>query len=220
MSATRTETPGPSAASCPAPARVLGVSSLRRHARRAGVGLAELLVALAICASLLTAVAVALDASINSYKINQEQSALTQRARLAAHRILTAIRQAEAHSPITTALVNNFTAGARVTDIGVAMIDSAGNDVTYRYDSVNRRLIQRAGGVDRVLVQGVSAFSVTLEPMRSPDSVRTGGGFDLLYRATILLTVCNDSNTTRASETTGSQTISISSSVMPRRNVW
>lgn len=187
---------------------------------RTGVGLAELLIALAISASLLTAVAVALDGSFKSYRINQEQSALTQRARLACHRILTMVRKCDAHAPATTSLLDNFAAGQLVTDSGISMIDEDGNTVTYRHDADNNRLIMRSGGVDRVLANGVTAFTCTLEPMRSPTSVRTGGGFDLLYRATILLTVRTTATTNDTSETTGNQTVTVSSSVVPRRNVW
>jgi len=61
---------------------------------------------------------------------------------------------------------------------------------------------------------------MTLEPMRSSTSIRTGGVYDLLSRATILLTVRTADNTVMNSETTGDQTVTISSSVMPRRNVW
>lgn len=193
----------------------------RRRARaRRGLGLIEMMIALAISAMLLTATGVALDASFRAYKINQEQSALTQRARLAAHRVLTAVRQSDTHAPVTTALMSNFAAGQVVVDTGIQMYDDAGNLVGFRYDAANQRLLMRSGGEDRTLLEGVGTFSVTLEPMRSATSIRTGGAHDLLSRATILLTIRSDASTNTSTETTGNQTVTISSSAVPRRNVW
>lgn len=187
---------------------------------RRGVGLAELLIAMAISVALLTAVAMALDASFKAYRINQEQASLTQRARLATHRILTSIRQSEAHAPATTSLLAGFAAGQVITDTGIQMYDDAGNLFVYRYDPDARRLIMRSGGADHTLLDGVTQFTVTIEPMRSATSIRTGGPHDMLGRATILLSLRTTAATASNTETTGNQTVTISSSVMPRRNVW
>jgi prepilin-type N-terminal cleavage/methylation domain-containing protein len=187
---------------------------------RRGVGLVELMIALAISAALLTAVAMALDASFKAYRINQEQSSLTQRARLATHRVLTSIRQSDAHAPYTGALLANFALGQVINDSGIQMYDDASNLIVFRYDDPNDRLIMRTGGVDRTLLEGVTQFNVTIEPMRSATSIRTGGSYDLLARATILLTLRTNDSTSMNTETTGDQTVTISSSVMPRRNVW
>lgn len=191
-----------------------------RATRSRGVGLAELLIALAISAMLLTATAVALDASFRAYRINQEQSSLIQRARLAIHRITTTIRQCEAHAPATSALLDDFATGQNVTDTGIAMYNDAGDLVRFSYDSVTQRLSMTQGGTTRTLVEGVTQFQVVLEPMRSSTSVRTGGVYDLLSRATLLLTVRNSSDTASSTESTGQQDITVSTSVMPRRNIW
>lgn len=203
--------------------RTLPLSALRsrlsaRHRR--GLGLAELLIALAICASLLTAVGVALDASFKSYKINQEQSALTQRARLTLHRVLTTIRQCDAHAPATGSLSDEFASGQIVDDDGIAMIDDDGHEIVFKYDSINQRILMVRDDVERTLTEGVTQFEVTLEPMRSPTAIRTGAPFDLLHRATLLITVRLSGDTAMSSESTGNQSVTISSSVMPRRNVW
>lgn len=187
---------------------------------RRGVGLVELLIALAISSMLLTAVGVALDASFLSYKVNQEQSTLTQRARLTMHRILTSVRQCDAHAPSTSSLLDDFALGVRVNDVGIAMIDESGDDIVYSYDTANQRVLCEINGVERVLLEGVTSFQVTLEPMRSAESIRTGGGYDLLNRATVLLTVRTTAETSMNSETTGQQTVTLSSSAQPRRNVW
>lgn len=191
-----------------------------RCRNRRGVGLVELLIALAICSMLLTAVAMALDASFLSYRVNQEQSALNQKARLTMHRILTNVRQCEAHAPATSSLLTNFSLGVRVDDVGIAMLNDAGDDVVYRYDATNQRILYALDGNERTLLEGVTQFQVTLEPMRSATSIRTGGGYDLLNRATVLLTVRTTGKTSMNSETTGQQSITLSSSAQPRRNVW
>jgi len=201
--------------------RLSGRSAFDNLKWRRGISLVELLIALAISAMLLTATAVAIDASFKSYRINQEQASLIQKARLAANRILANIRQTEAHAPYTTSLLANFAAGQTVTDTGIQMYDDAGTLTRYYLDATNQRLMMRTGSsTPRVLLEGVTNFSMTLEPMRSSTSIRTGGVYDLLSRATILLTVRTADNTVMNSETTGDQTVTISSSVMPRRNVW
>jgi prepilin-type N-terminal cleavage/methylation domain-containing protein len=188
--------------------------------RKSGLSLVEVLIAVAISAFLLTAVAFALDMSFKSYRINQEQASLIQRARVASYRVLAAIRQTDAHAPYTTSLLGNFAIGQTVTDTGIQMFDAGGALVVYRYDAANQRLIARTGGVDRTLLEGVTQFSVTLEPMRSATSIRTGGAHDMLGRATVLLSVRTNDATSKGSETTGNQTVTISSSAVPRRNVW
>jgi prepilin-type N-terminal cleavage/methylation domain-containing protein len=189
---------------------------------RRGVGLAEMLVALAISAALLSAVAVAIDASFKAYKINQEHSDLTQRARLAVHRITTMIRQTESHAPATTALSAQFATGATVTDTGVSMYDNSDppRPVTFRYEPATQRLVAVVDGNTHPLCEGVVGFSVRLEPMRSPRSIRTGGSWDLLRRATILITVRSNASTAVKGEGIGDQQVTISASAMPRRNAW
>jgi hypothetical protein len=56
--------------------------------------------------------------------------------------------------------------------------------------------------------------------MKSPTAIRTGGAYDLLMRATITLTVKTTGNAGDIDEKFGGQTVTLSTSVMPRRNVW
>jgi len=188
--------------------------------RERGVGLAELLIALAISAAVLTAVAVATDASFKAYRINQENASLMQRARLSLHRIVSEIRTSDTHSPITTAQIASFGAGTTVTDSGIKMFDTTDTLRTYKLDAGNDRLLVTVSGVDHVLAEGVETFTVSFEPMKSAAAVRSGGNYDLLKRATITLTVRTNFSTSLSSETTGVQTITLSSSVMPRRNLF
>ena len=167
-----------------------------------------------------TAVATALDVSFRSYAVNQENSILMQRARLAMHRITTDIRTTALHQPEKfTPAYNDFIKGKIVTaDTVYLYLDL--NDITsdvirYSYDPMNKMIMCiNSAGDEFVVCRGVEAFSVKMEPMRSEKSIRTGGGYDLLMRATITLTVRSDANAA------GADVVTLSTSVMPRRNVW
>ena len=190
------------------------------RARRRGVGLVELLVALSISASLLTATAVAIDAAFKAYAVNQEHSDLTQRARLAVYRITTLVRQSELHAPDDAAAVADFSKGKTVTGLGISMYDLQDNTVTFRYDPKAKRVLAIVNNVPHTLCEGVEAFSIRMEPMRSPRSLKSNGPWDLMRRATFLITVRTTQNAALPADGVGRQWVTISASVMPRRNTW
>ena len=74
----------------PLPARRPVPAKRPRGAR--GLGVVELLISLAISATVLAAVAYAVDMTFRAYSINHEMSDLMQRTRLAMYRITTTIR--------------------------------------------------------------------------------------------------------------------------------
>ena len=184
------------------------------------MGLVELMVALAITASLLTATAAALSAATDAYRINQQQAILLQSERLTLNRMLSMIRRCQLHAPDSATPRTQFATGATVTDTGIDMYDANNVLNIYRYDSTNQRLNLIIAGTTRPLMEGVTAFTVTMQPMRSYNSVRTGGPWDLLQRASIVLTVKTNASTSAGSEGMGEQTMTMSASVMPRRNTW
>ena len=194
----------------------------RRDVRGArGVSLVEVMIALAISASILLAVAYAVDVSFRSYSVNQEQTSLVQRARLAMHRITTQIRTTATHQPVTLAALNDFKLGKVVTDNQIILMDAANNPTSYKYDAPRKELIcVDVDGNEFVAVRGVEAFSVKFEPMRSDLSQRTGGVYDLLMRATITMTVSTVGQNSDVDEKLAAQTLTLSSSVVPRCNVW
>src|SRR3954463_8550923 len=114
--------------------------------QRRGVGLIELLIALSISAVLLTATAVAVDASFKAYANNQEEASLLQQSRMALNRVVTSIRTSDTHAPIGAAQLVDFKAGLMATDSGIAMIQEDGTDVLYRYDAAKQQLIASAKG--------------------------------------------------------------------------
>lgn len=192
----------------------------RRPRRRAGLGIVELLVSLAIVAALMTAVAVAVDASFKTYAINQSESDLMQRSRVALYRMVSTIRETKLHAPGDTTLAASFAAGATVDSPSLAMFDVNDVETEYTYDATAKTLSVTRDGVSHLMLDGVTSFRVKMEPMRSATSVRTGGGWDLLKRATIYLTVNNTNRTDLAGDPTRSSTVTLTDSVMPRRNAW
>ena len=189
----------------------------RMITRARGQSMIELVIALAISALLLTATAVGVDASFKGYRINEEQSTLIHRARIAVERLTTVIRTTRDHAPDTATARASFAAGQTVTDSGIALFDNNNVQTIFRFDQPNSRVLAIVGGQTYVLADGVQKFQVKLEPMRSPESIRTGGGWDLLQRATITLTLIPDST---VGPRLGGQLVTLTASVVPRRNVW
>jgi Tfp pilus assembly protein FimT len=89
--------------------------------------IAEMLIALAITAILLAAVAVAFNASVVSYRVNEDTFKAINSARQALSRITTQLRTATAVDP--NAASNEC-----------SMITAEGDDITYQYNSTDNRL--------------------------------------------------------------------------------
>ena len=213
-----------------------------RCRRLRGVGLPELLIALAISAALLTAVAAALDASFRAYRVNQEQADVMQRSRLVVHRMLNELRSFEVHRP---ALADNefFQQGLTVPsdEIWVANLNTATNRyVGFRYYEDDGELLRQPvqwvfdseGAIDvvsdseaRVIATGLSQddntrLQFTIEPMRSNAAARANSTFDLCRRVTVRLTIANSALASGLTDGTGHHSLTTSASVVPRRNVW
>jgi type II secretory pathway pseudopilin PulG len=188
-------------------------------ARRGGITMVEMMLAVAISSTLLAAVGVAIDASFKANTVNLEQSSLTQKARLAMNRIITEIRTTTTHSPIDPTAQANFELGKIVTDTGIEMFvgdDKALNIVKYELDPAGKNIWYTAPNKKKyVAVTNVENFTIKFEPMKSQDAQQNGMPYDQVLRATILLTVKSEKNGTKDQET-----LTLSCSVMPRRNAW
>ena len=197
------------------------MSVTRKQSRgRRALAVVELLIALAIGGMVLVAVAVCVDSAFRAYSINQEQSDLTQRSRLAMHRILTAIRTTDAHVPVDPVTRGLFEHGAVVTDRGIEMYDINNRKMAFEFVAANGTLVATdQSGTEYVLVRGVEHFEVTLEPMKTKQALKTGV-YDRLYRASIRLTVRTHGNSVDVDETVGAQRVTLTSSAVPRQNVW
>ncbi len=99
---------------------------LRGHANRDGFTIIELLMSLMLVSMLLTAVALATRASMDSYEQNRGAAAVNQASRSLAMRMQREIRQAEAV---------DYTAGAARVVITPPASASGLQDVTYSYNS-------------------------------------------------------------------------------------
>lgn len=112
----------------------------------------ELLVAMAITAILLTAVAVAFNASIMNYRVNEDIFRSVNDARQALFRLTTQLRTAAAVDP--NAPANEC-----------SMITAGGEDITYRYDSGDSVLYlitnDDTTDADYVLCRNVEAMTFT-----------------------------------------------------------
>jgi prepilin-type N-terminal cleavage/methylation domain-containing protein len=92
---------------------------------RRGLSLVEVMISLAISASLLTAIAAAFSASASAIEVNDEIFRATQASRVTMLHLLTEIRQGEV-SP-------NSTAAAMRLISGSGSVSGAGADRTYRF---------------------------------------------------------------------------------------
>jgi type II secretory pathway pseudopilin PulG len=93
--------------------------------RRAGLSIIELMISLAICALLLTAVAAAYSASASAIEINDRFFRASQAARVSTNQIMAQVRRCQAVTINPTSLV---------------MTTSTGEDRTYAYNSSSKKL--------------------------------------------------------------------------------
>jgi hypothetical protein len=196
--------------------------------RRRGLGLFELLISLAISAALLTATAVALDASFKAYRVNQELGDITQRARLALHRLVTELRSATDPAPAAD-VEAIYRSGINVQTTSIRIDTSPTSAIRYRLvgTQVLRETLNRVSGnwtvaSSAVFLDGLTTgdFQITMEPQRSPDAARAGLPCDQLRRASIRLTVRPSAASNLSPERDGSSAITLVSSVVPRKNAW
>jgi prepilin-type N-terminal cleavage/methylation domain-containing protein len=210
-------------------------SATAQHRRRRGVSLVELLVALSISAALLTAVAIAVDASFKGYAINQSQAQLMQRARLSLNRMMTYIRSTTEHLPDDDDAQDDFENGLVTQASAIRMITKV-TDATHSEGVIFRQTGNElqmvpftivgttlTEGTARTLLMGVGAndFRITFEPQRSAQAAKTGSKYDQLRRASIVLTIHPSATTAVTGEdANAAQSVTLSTSVMPRRNIW
>ncbi|MEA2709682.1 MAG: hypothetical protein QOF78_2283 [Phycisphaerales bacterium] len=166
-------------------AKQIGVRSARRAAapfraaaRRAGLGLIEAMIALAITAALLTAVAAAFSASSAAINENDEFFMATQGGRVALSRILTQVRRG--------------TVSTSSTAQELTLITDSGKTHKYTIDTVGKviKLTTVETGVEstHVLARTISAGSFTYENSTDYD------GNPCVKRVAMTLTVEKNNN--------------------------
>jgi prepilin-type N-terminal cleavage/methylation domain-containing protein len=127
--------------------------STRSAKSAAGFTLAELLVVLAVVGILLTAVAVAFNASLTNYRQNEAVFESINKARQALFRITTQVR---------TGLVDPSVTG----EDRCKLLCADGSEVTYRYDSADKKLYlyDHHTDTDYVLCSNITAMTFIKTP--------------------------------------------------------
>jgi Tfp pilus assembly protein PilW len=175
-------------------------SRLRNPAlqRRRGLGLLELLISLAICATLLTAVGVGFVATSNSMRSNDEFARATQAARVCLLHLENGIR--------TGWVDPNITVAPDGTATQIHLITTTDSDLTYTYDSPKKQLLLITNSVltdaDYVLIRNLSSARFTIQ--KGTDV----SGNDCINEIGITLTVA-----------IGDNQICLSGSAAPRRGL-
>ncbi len=189
-------------------------------ARRRGVSLVEMLLALAISALLLTATMVALDASFHAYAVAAETATTQASTRLMTHRLLTLIRTSTAHGPLQPDATSSPPAtlsGDTIDSPYIELIDPNDRFIRIEYRPLVQELwaiTQPAGGglpLAQPILRGVTAANFFCNRRKDADGVW------VLARATMDLTVEATGDTTLQLESADLPPIRIIASTKPRK---
>ena len=181
------------------------------HQHRRGFSLIEVLIALAITATLLTATLVALDASFKAYQSTTEQVSSQSIGRIVMHRALTLIRTGTNFGP--------FPVDPKVSRIKSDFIQfetQEGQVVQITWDRIQQRLFYEIEGQPKVpLLDGVVGTTDSAGLPIEPFTLEYRQGRNL-YRATIDLTIQPDDLVELDLEGDGGDLIRLVGSAMPR----
>ena len=184
--------------------------------RRRGFTLVEVLMSIAIMSGLLIATAAAIGASTQAYRGNLASAEMLQHGRNAAMRMAAELRSGSNHAPTTAAKKTSYTAGSTVTDTGITFLDEGGRQITYRYDAAAQTVTLKIdAATPAILARGVQSFTVRMAPARSKQSIKTGGVYDELSRATITLTVAATGEYAE-----NNNALTLTQSITPRARLW
>jgi prepilin-type N-terminal cleavage/methylation domain-containing protein len=190
---------------------------LRRLVRR-GFNLVELLIALGITATLLTATMVALDASFMAYQNTTEVASTHTISRLALHRMLTLIRTGTEFAPPPDAPHERIKESTFID-----FLTPGGEIVSFEWEEADEALYVRVGGPGEpryLLLEGVMAQEFPAGHPRAGEQIPP---FTLeyergrvLYRATVDLMIEPDDNMRMDIEGDRAETIHLVATAMPR----
>jgi prepilin-type N-terminal cleavage/methylation domain-containing protein len=160
----------------------------KRH-QRGGFTVPEVLIAVAIMVTLLTATAGAMSAVLSSMRVNHHYAQSMQSARMSLQRMLIDLRQGTDHEPTNDDDRVSFRDGYGVDVNSIRLTRPDETEVVFRFNAEDKTIELTDGTDTFVLARRVEAFGFTLLPGRSEESVREGGDFDLLEQAQITMTV-------------------------------
>ncbi|MAD18713.1 MAG: hypothetical protein CMJ52_00600 [Planctomycetaceae bacterium] len=191
--------------------RLLNRTTRIRRSRRRGFNLVEVLIALAITATLLTATLAALDASFRAYQATTEEVSTQSIGRIVMHRMLTLIRTGTDFGP--------YPADPRVDTIQSDFIEfRTQNDeiVTITWNRNDRTLLYTVeGGLPVELLDGVVGTTDEAGLVQPPFTLNYEQG-RRLYRATIDITVEPDDMIDLDIEGDRARPVRLVGSAMPR----
>lgn len=191
------------------------LSHVPRSSRR-GFTLVEVLMSVAILSLLAVATAAAIGASSKAFDANLASAESLQFGRNAMLRMAAELRTGQNHLPTTAAKQTTYASGVTVTDTGITFKDESGRQITYAYVAASKTVTLKIdAGATATLARGVQSFSVRMVPARSKDSIRTGGIFDELSRATLTMSV-------KAVDSYADQSapVTLTQSITPRSRLW
>ena len=193
----------------------------RRRIRR-GFNLVELLMALGISATLLTATMVALDASFMAYQTTTEVASTHTISRLALHRILTMIRNGIEFGPLPESPLDPI---VESTSFEAEILNEDGGTtwVEIEWDEVDEALYIRIGDAGEpryLLLEGVIEQTFPAGHPRegeavAPFTLEFDRGIQL-YRATVDLLIQPDDNMRVNLDGESNQLIHLVATSMPR----
>jgi prepilin-type N-terminal cleavage/methylation domain-containing protein len=125
---------------------------MKKAQSKNGFTIVEMLMSLVILAMLMTAVAVAFDASVTNFQVNQGISKTTNAARAALLRMTTELRSAQAVATIGVG------AGFDPSDNSqCSLTTSDGSNICYRYNAADKTLYLDTNGSSYPLCKNVTA---------------------------------------------------------------
>jgi len=195
------------------------INRYKRNQKRRAFSLIEVLVALAITASLLVTVMVALDASFRAYRSTTESASRHTIARLTMHRMLALIRTGSQFGPFP---VNVITTPIITSDY-LEFLSSAGEvlRIEYRPDDEAFFVIQDPGGpneTESLLISGAPPQYDENNARILPFTLQYDVG-PKLHRATVDFLIGSDPNVDIGIEYEDAPPLRLVASAIPRNNI-
>jgi len=209
-------------------------SQTRARARRRGLSLVELLIALAIISALLTATGVALDVSFKAYAIATQSASTQSSSRLLTNRLLTNIRNAVSHAPLDMTAADVADGAVLISDTliespFIGFTDRNGDAIrlTYYDDTTPVPSSDAVPGPNELWMRRtpLGAATITEQPVLrgvtdcvfSMQRGRDGDGIYVLRRATFDFTVEAGDDSTLQIEAGNVPPVRVIASTKPRR---
>jgi prepilin-type N-terminal cleavage/methylation domain-containing protein len=148
-------------------------TNMRITRKQTGFTIVEILLSLVILAMVMTAMAVALDASVINFQTNENISRTTNAARAALLRMTTELRTAAA---VATIGVGSGFDPADLSQCSLTAVDPDGStrNIAYRFSAADHTLYLDSGGNSYPLCKNVTAatFNRAIVPLSNPVAVR------------------------------------------------